>query len=148
MPGIIASLLGSVDSILGVRDNMGAATQPIHIVTRTWYADAGFTTNATQVGEGYPKDTQVALLPSPGIKNFSQNIHLREGGAVQQGDIILANVSKNKYPTKDSLMNTTAQPNVELFYLVNDKLYTVINVAEKYITWDVQIRELSNQTRY
>jgi hypothetical protein len=147
MSGVIASLLPAIDSILGVRDQIGAVIKPVYLVTRTWYTDVGYTTPASQIGEGYAKDVQVQMLPSPGLKNFAQDIRLREGGSVKSGDIILTSVSKNSY-TEAQLDGSSALPNVEKLYLVGAKLYQVINVAEKYVTWDVQLRELTNQTRY
>jgi len=139
MPGIIDSLLPAVDSILGVRDSAGAVIQPVFFVTRTW--------SGTQVGDGTAKDVEVQMLPSPGLKNFAQDIRLKEGGAVKAGDIILTNVSKNKFKEPD-LDGSSPALNVEKFFRVGAKIYQVINVAEKYVTWDVQIRELTNQVRY
>lgn len=139
MSGIIASLLPAIDSILGVRDQVGAVIQPVSLVTRTW--------SGLAVGDGTAVDTVVQMLPSPGLKNFSQDIKLREGGAVKSGDIILTSVSKNSY-TLVQLDGTSPAQNIEKLYLVGAKLYQVINVMEKYVTWDVQLRELSNQTRY
>lgn len=137
--GVIDSLLPAIDSILGVRDQIGAVIQPVYLVTRTW--------SGTQVGDGAATDTEAQLLPSPGLKNFAQDIRLREGGAVKQSDIILTNVSKNSY-TEAQLDGSSTGQNVEKFYRVGAKLYQVINVTEKYVTWDVQLRELTNQTRY
>lgn len=139
MPGVITSLLPAIDSILGVRDQIGAVIQPVYLVTRTW--------SGTQVGEGTAVDTEAQMLPSPGLKNFAQDIRLREGGSVQAADIVLHNVSKNSY-TEAQLNGTSPGANVEKFYRVGAKLYQVINVTEKYVTWDVQLRELTNQTRY
>lgn len=145
--GLIASLLPAIDSILGVRDQIGAVLQPVYFLTRTWYLDQQLTQPSDQVGNGYAKDTVVQMLPSPGIKNFSQDIRLREGGAVAAGDIILTDVSKNSY-TSDQLRGLPGVANIEKLYLVGTKVYQVINVVEKYVTFDVQVRELSNQTRY
>lgn len=147
MAGVIDSLLPAIDSILGVRDQIGAVIKPVSLVTRTWYTDIGLTTPSSQIGEGYAKDTVVRMSPSPGLKNFAQDIRLREGGSVKNSDIILSNVSKNSY-SEAQLDGTSSSVNVEKLYLVGDKLYQVINVAEKYVTWDVQLRELTNQTRY
>lgn len=146
MTGIVSALLPCVDSILGVRDSIGAIIEPVSILTRTWYSDSGLTVAATQP-EGYAKDSVSQVLPSPGMKQFSQDIRLREGGAVKAGDIILMGVSKNKYRETD-LDGSTPDQNIEKFFLIGSKIYQVINVTEKYVTFDVQVRELSNQTRY
>jgi hypothetical protein len=137
--GVIDSLMPAIDSILGVRDSIGAVIQPVFLVTRTW--------SGSTIGEGVAHDAEAQMLPSPGLKDFSQDIRLREGGSVKQGDIILTNVSKNSYKEAD-LDGSSSKANVEKLYRVGAKLYQVINVAEKYVTWDVQLRQLSNQTRY
>lgn len=145
--GLIDSLLPVTDSILGVRDSIGAVIKPVYFLTRTWFSDSGLTTPATSP-EGYAKDsTLVQMLPSPKIKDFSQDIRLKEGGSVKAGDIILSSISRNKYAEAD-LDGTTTAENIEKFYVVGVKLYQVINVKESYLTFSVQLRELTNQTRY
>jgi len=137
--GIIDSLLPAVDSILGVRDAIGAVIDPIYFVTRTWDGET--------MGEGAAIDTLEQMLPSPGLKDYSQSLQIKEGGAVKQGDIFLINVSRNKYSEAD-LDGSSSGVNVEQLYLVGDKLYQVISIKKKYVTWDVQLRELTNQRRY
>jgi hypothetical protein len=137
--GIIDSLLPAIDSILGVRDDIGAVIQPVYLVTRTW--------SGTRVGDGTAVDEEAQVLPSPGLKTFAHDVRIREGGAIKQGDIILQNVSKNRYIESDLDGSSTAT-NVEKFFRVGDYLYQSINVAEKYVTFDVQIRRLSSQERF
>ena len=146
MSGIVDAFLPCVDSILGIRDNIGALIHPVYLVTRTWFTDSGLTTPAT-APEGYAKDSSVQLLPTPALKDFSQDIRLKDGGSVKQGDIILSGVSKNKYASTD-LDGSLLGANIQLFFAVGVKLYQIINVTEKYVTFNVQIRELSNQSRY
>ena len=137
--GLIDSLLPAVDSILGVRDAIGAVIDPVYFVKRTW--------SGIEVGEGTPVDTLEQMLPSPQLKNYSQNMRLREGSVVKQGDIILHNVSRNKY-TEAQLDGSSTDTNVERLYMVGDKLYQVISIMKSYVTWDVHLREMSNQRRY
>lgn len=144
--GLVDSLLPCLDDILSVRDCIGAVIKPVWFLTRTWYTDAGLTI-AAAAPEGFAKESIVRLLPSPAMKDYSQDIRLREGGAVKQGDIILDDISKAKYVESD-LDATPLGANIERFYLVGTKLYQVINVTEKLLTWKVQLRQLSNQTRY
>lgn len=144
--GLIDSLLPMTDSILGVRDSIGAVIKPVYLLTRTWYTDSGLTIPAA-APEGFAKDSMIKVLPSPMIKDFSQDIRLREGGAVKAGDIILSSISRNKYQLSD-LDGTSSAPNIAKFYLVGVKLYQVINVTESYLTFKVQLRQLSNQQRY
>lgn len=137
--GIIDSLLPVVDSILGVRDSAGAVIDPVYFITRTW--------SGSEPGDGAAVDTKVQMLPSPGLKNYSQNVSLKEGGVVKAGDIILTNVSRNKY-TEADLDGSSPAGNIEKLFMVGTKLYQVINVMKKYVTWDVQIREISYQKRF
>lgn len=145
--GLIDSLLPVTDSILGVRDSIGAVIKPVYFLTRTWFSDVGLTTPATSP-EGFAKDSAlVQMLPSPKIKDFSQDVRLREGGSVKAGDIILQSISRSKYVEAD-LDGTTTAENIEKFFVVGVKVYQVINVKESYLTFSVQLRELTNQTRY
>lgn len=144
--GIVKAMLKGIDGVLGARDSVGAIIQPVYRVSRQWYTDVGLTTLATQP-EGFAKDTVTQLLPSPGMKQFSQDIRLREGGTVKAGDIILTGISRNKF-TEADLDGSSSSRGVQKFYLIGAKLYQVINVTAKYVTFDVQVRELSNQRRY
>jgi len=144
--GIVSGLLKGIDGVLGARDAVGAIIDPVYLLTRTWYSDSGFTTPATQP-EGFAKDSApVQILPSPMMKEYSQDVRLREGGSIKAGDIILKGISQNKYTFE--ALDTSDVENVEKFYLIGVKLYQIINVTKKYVTFDVQVRELTNQTRY
>lgn len=144
--GLIDDLKDSIDDILGVRDDIGAVLQPVYFVTRTWYTDEDLTTLASEIG-GYAKDEEVQMLPSPGIKDFSHDVRLREGGAIKQGDIILTNVSGNLFSESD-LDGTSPQKYIEKLFRVGPYLYQPINVRQKYVTWDVHLRKLSDHTSY
>lgn len=135
---LIKCLSKASDCILGVRDNVGAALKEVFIVTRTWSGD--------RPGNGQPEDEVCQLLPTPRIVDYSHSIRLQEHGAVKQGDIILKGISKHKYPNEDTVRGKTSERNVEIFYrLGDDELYKVIEVVEKHLTWNVQIRRLSAQ---
>lgn len=135
MAELIKDLLSITDSILGVRDELGAAIHKVFIVTKTWPSG--------EVGNGDPIIERVPFLPSPGLKNLSHDLEALQGGNYQQGDIILTNCSKQSYPTEPDVSLEQDDPAVEKFYELNGKLYQVINVVEKYITWDIQIRKVS-----
>jgi hypothetical protein len=81
------------------------------------------------------------------MKSFNQDVRLREGGAIKAGDIVLTGVSRNKYQ-QCNLDGTTPNKGVELLYMLGQTMYQVINVTQKYVTFDVQIRELTDQQRY
>lgn len=146
MSGLIDDLKESIDDILGVRDDIGAVLRPVFFVTRTWYSDEEKTVPATEIG-GYAIDEEVQMLPSPGLKDYSQDLRLREGGMIKQGDLVLTNVSGNLYSESD-LDGSSSAVNIEKFFRVGDAIYQVINVRPKYVVFDVQVRRLANQTRY
>ena len=139
MSGIIDSLKDCADSILGVRDGIGAALKPVFLFTRQWSGESP--------GDGIATDEETQVLPSPRVQDFSHSLSLREGGRVQQGDIFLRGISKNSYPDKNIVSCKSPTKRIEKFYRVGDDLYNVISVVEKHLTWSVQLRRLSSQTR-
>jgi len=137
---LIDSLIPNLDSTLGVRDSIGAVLHKVGIIVRTW--------SGKKPGDGQASDVLSAISPTPGLKEFTHDVRLLEGGAVKQGDIIVRGISKHRYPTEDLVDCSSLLRNVERFYLIDERLYTVINVKEGYVTWDVQVRKYSNQIRY
>lgn len=137
---LIKSLLPSADSILGLRQQIGVVIHAVFILTRTW--------PYSRVGEGTPDDVVEKISPSPKLKEYTHDIRLVEGGAVRQGDIVIQGLSKYQYPVEDMINAKTPSENIERFYLIDERLYQIIQVKEKYVTWDIQVRKLSNQTRY
>lgn len=136
---LLDSLLPNIDTVLGVRDSIGAQLHNVYMITRRW--------SGGRPGEGEASDTIEQLTPSPQIYEYGHDIRIVEGGAVKQGDIVLKNISKNKYTSKD-LDGRTDDKATERFYRIKERLYQVINVKERYLTWEVQVRKLSNQTQY
>lgn len=143
----INSLLPNIDAVLAIRDSIGINKQPVYFLTRVWWTDDTYTTQSDQIGDGVPKDTLSRMVPSPRIVDLSQSLNLREGGVVKQGDIILRDVSKNTY-SESQLDGSSQALNVEKLFLVGVKVYQVISLTEGYVTWKIQLRELTNQTRY
>jgi hypothetical protein len=137
MTGIIDGLLPNINDILGVRDDIGAALKPVYLVTRTW--------QGAEPSDGTSVDVVEQVLPSPRIVELSDAYKIREGGAVQQGDIMLKAVSKQTYPDKSVLDGSVDEQNVEKFFKVGDVLYRVINVREKFFTYEIQLRRVSKQ---
>jgi hypothetical protein len=140
MVPVYDDLLGDVDSILGIRDDLGVALHPVFIVTRTWSA-------GTELGEGDYSDTELQMLPSPRIKEFADDYKIKEGGAIQQGDIMLKMISKQSYPKRSDVDCSVDQQFIEKFYKINDIFYRVIFVWEQHVTWNVHLRRVSDQTR-
>jgi hypothetical protein len=136
---IVKSLIKGVNSVLSVREQIGAIKEPVSIVTRTWTGKA--------IGDGDFTDTEELINPQPGIKDLSHNLRLSEGGAIKQGDLIINCISKKTYPTEDLINGKSEWPTIEKFYKVGDSLYNVISVVQKYLTWNVQIRRHLAQVR-
>jgi len=138
--GLVHGLLDDIDSILGIRDDLGVALYDVFIVTRTW--------TGSENGEGTAKEEKAAVTPSPRILDMSDDSRIVPGGAVQLDDLMLRGISKNAYRNKVDVDCTSALQNIEKFFEVGGLLYSVVKVQEKQLTWNVQIRKLSNQKRY
>lgn len=134
----IDGLKKGINSILAVRDKIGILHE-VFIVTRTW--------SGGDVGRGEKSDRTHKVVPTPGIKAFSQDVRITEASAVQQGDIILRGISKVNYPLESDVDCSSTAKGVEKFFLIADKEYQVKNVTESYVTWDVQLRLRSGKVK-
>lgn len=140
MSNLIQSLKDDcLDDILGIRDEIGAALAQVYIVTRTWEGDG--------IGDGDYSDEVVQVLPTPGIRDYAHNLHVLQGGVIQQGDLILKMISKNTFPLHSDVDCQSTNPAIEKFYKVGNFFYRVIHVKEDHLTWDVHVRRISDQTR-
>lgn len=128
-----ASLSGCIDKILGIREGIGAQLSYVDIVERTW--------SGQRQGDGTFTDVLTRIMPTPGIMDYSHNVNITEAGAVKSGDLILKGISP-KY-TESQLKTITNTKNKEKFYKLGKHYYTCVNVVEKLVTWDVQIRKVS-----
>lgn len=136
---LIEDLKDCLDCVLGVRDDIGAVLSPTYLVTRTW--------TGSRLGEGTFSDSEAQLLPSPYIVDLSHNLNIPEAGTIKHGDIFLKNISKSSYPTEGELDGSSSAKNIEKLYRIGEFLYQVIRVKNNYLTWDVQVRRLSDQRR-
>lgn len=137
---LLDNLQLDVDSVLAIRGQIGAVLKKVQFLTRTW--------SGTRVGDGSATDVVLDMFPAPAVKEFGNDLRIVEGGMVKQGDNLLSSVSKQSYPNESDIDCTTSGPLVEKFYIVGGKIHTVINVKEKYLTWDILVRERADQTRY
>jgi len=134
LSGLRKSLEGCIDSILGIRECIGAQLADVFFVTRTWTGE--------RVGDGDFEDEVSQMSPTPQIKDYSHDIRVSEGGAVKQGDLILVGVSRNAYPDEATLRTDVADVRIEKMIKVGKHFYRTINVREKLVTWDMQIRKI------
>lgn len=131
MSDALTGLRKNLNSILGIRDKV-AIIHAVFQVTRSWSGD--------ELGEGVAQDDKVRILPTPRLKEYGNDVRIAEGGSIKQGDIILKGISKENYSEED-LECTTSSSNVERFWLIDDKEYTTINIRERYLTYEVQLRK-------
>jgi hypothetical protein len=133
MAKAVPSLLPCIDSVLGVRDAIGAVKRRVYLVTREW--------SGRTVGDGIYEDSEEEITPQPGIRDVGHDVRIQTGGAVQQGDLFVTNISKNRYSEENSINGYSDSKTIEKFYRIGDYLYTVIHVKEKHLTWHVQVRK-------
>ena len=139
MSNAVESLSKSINKILSVRETVGATLKKVSIITRTW--------SGTGIGFGTLSDVAKEIKPDPYVVDFSHDIRLREGGAIKQGDRLVKSISKENFPLESELDGSSSADNIEKFYDIGGILYQVITVREKYLTWNVHVRRLSDQTR-
>jgi hypothetical protein len=130
---IVDDVLSITDDILGLRDDLGAIKHHVYIVTRTWPATKGV---------GSYVETVEQVLPTPFLQDYSQDLRVREGGNIRQGDIMIKHISKQSYPLEVAVdCSVDDSKKVEKYYKINNRLYEVINVKEEYVYWNVQVRK-------
>lgn len=128
-----------MDAALSVRDCVGAALHPVQILTRTWSGE--------RPGDGTAVESLLDIYPTPQIVDYGHDIRGTQGGFIRQGDIILRGISKNKFPLESAIDCSTTSRKIEKFYFIAERLYTVIHVKDKPVTWDVHLRKRSDETR-
>ena len=137
MTNFVENLKSDIDSILGIRDEIGAVLKDVYIVTRYW--------EGSEIGDGNRIDREIKMFPSPRVVEFKNEYKTKEGGSVLNGDIVLKMISKQSYPHRCDVDCSTNEQNIEKFYKVGGIYYRVISVKEKYLVWEVQLRRVSKQ---
>jgi len=140
LSSIVNDILSITDEILGLRDDLGAIKHHVFIITRTW--------SGVEIGDGTPNDSNVQILPTPYLVDYSHSLRIREGGKIKEGDIILKMVSKQSYPDENTINCKVNDKKTEKYYYINGFLYEVISITSDYVYWNVQIRKTSKQTVY
>ena len=135
--GLIDDLTAVANSILGIRDDVGAVIEPVFLVTRTW--------TGAEPGLGSYSDVVAQILPSPAVRNLATDFRAQSAGTKELSEIMLHGVSKQSYPTRDMIDCTCATANIERFYRVSGKIFNVTKVESSYITWNVRAREASHE---
>jgi hypothetical protein len=136
MTKLVDSIKGCSDKIFEIRDKLGAALRPVYVVTRTWTGRAP--------GEGTMTEVVQELTPVPGIRDIAHDRLVKEGGTATEGDLIVYHISKRKYAESDINCKSAAKNVVKLFK-IGTEFYRVIHVHERYVSWDVHVRRLTDQ---
>lgn len=136
----ISDIQDVFDEAVQARNEIGAILSEVYIVTRKW--------TGAQPGSGIATECKQIIFPAPWIIDLSQDLRLREGGVVHQGDILLKQVSRKRYPKETDINCTSLDPKVEKFIEIDGYLYHVINVKKTYADWNIQVRRLVDQTRH
>lgn len=134
------SFLPCLDSILGIREQIGAEKADVYLVTRVW--------SGRVPGDGFHTDTEEMIRPKPMIVDLSHDIRLQEAGVVKQGDLFIRQISKARYPHEKDIDCQTTAKNIEKFYKVGEHYYTLIQVVERHLTWDIQVRKHVSRRDY
>jgi hypothetical protein len=132
-------ILEAVDCALEAKAAAGVDLAQVSILTRTWQGE--------YPGRGDASDVVVPIVPNPSVVQFNHDLRLKEGGRSREGDILVKSISKLRYLER-VIDGSSTSTSVEVFYVINDKLYNVISIEEKIGTWEVLCRRLSDQARY
>lgn len=121
-----------IDCALAAVEEMGLSIGPVKIIKRVW--------SGKKLGEGNVTDTVVQISPTPRIQQIKENHRNKEGGLEKRADVLLKMISKSKYPTKDELELISENKNTELYYMINEDLYELVEVIEKIAYWNILIK--------
>jgi len=136
---LIKDLLKDSNSILSIREDLGAQKHNVYFLVRTWSENV--------VGKGIPKDSVERMSPAPGLQEFPHDIEQRSGGKIMMGDIRLKMVSKLNYP-REKLELRGSSKGEERFYYINKNLYAVAGIQEYHLHYDLTLRKTSNSKVY
>jgi hypothetical protein len=139
MAGILDEISEGLDDLLGMRDDLGVALKEVWFVTHVW--------TGLEPGDGEKVEERKQVLPSPQIVDYSHNLKAMEGGAFEQGDLVLRQISKRKFPDRAEVVRASDSGNVEKFYEVGGELYRVISCTERHLWWNVQVRKITKGAR-
>ena len=133
MATLIESVRENIDSVLKIRDDLGAIKAEVFFKTRSW--DGG------RLGLGVATETITQILPSPSITRFEHRYSMKEIGRSKDGDLLLKAISINKYPNEADVLCRTNSKNIEKFYFIDGELYSPVSVEKKYFYWNVVVRK-------
>ena len=131
MTNLVERLRDKADRFFAVRERVGYK-QKVYLLTRTW--------PGPRVGTGQPTNAVTRIKPAPGIRDLSHRRQISTHGETIAGDIVLTGIAFNLY-SEELLGNTTNTPLTEKFYLIDGKTYSVANVSQKFVSWEVVLKK-------
>lgn len=132
---LVGAILPVLNNILGVRQKV-AYLGNLYRVTRTYDSDR---INYTE--------TEVEILPIPGISDRKRDVSFFKQGEIAVGDLFVTCISKSTY-THISQLETSEDPAslvLTLYKFVpfgrpqDGEYYLVSNIREKLVTWDMDL---------
>ena len=122
-----------VDCFTDLRDELGFGIADVFIVERQWRGE--------RIGDG-PFTDKIEKMPTPEIRDLSHDVRVSEAGAYKSGDLILRNISKDRFE-EDELRTDTGVDNKEKFIKVGNHFYRTIHIKERLVTWEIHIRKVA-----
>ena len=122
-----------IDCALAAVDDLGLNIAKVGLFKRVWSGD--------KLGQGKPTDSAEYFSPTPRIRQIRQAHSNKEGGLEKRGDIIIKMLSKSQYPEKDILEAISEKQNEEIYYIINDELYELVEVTEMVTHWNVIVKK-------
>lgn len=138
MPKLQKSLLKCINKILHSKECADALVHKVFHVERIWSGD--------HIGDGKYRDFKTEIYPTPSIIDYSHNLMASQGGNIQSGDLLLQGISKANYDRK-FLSPQTDSPNIERWFIIEDREYRAVSITEHLVTFNVLVRTKIAPTR-
>lgn len=145
---LVSELISSLDSVLKIREDLGAEKHFVYILKRE--------NPAPKELEGFGEKGQIKdilelkIFPSPRIMDYSHSLRLKEGGNIRQGDLVLKMISKNQYKKEDIDLSLKSGESKEIqrYYYINKEIYNLISITEDHCWFNIQVRKVSDSKVY
>ncbi len=118
-------------------ENLELFRHKVYMLTRTW--------SGGRIGSGDKEDVQVVISPTPYMRDYSHSVRLQENGVIKAGDVIIKYIPIENYPDESELETKTNIKNVQKFYVINNRIYTVVSIVEGYVYWNVHLRKTNKR---
>lgn len=132
MPTIRDDIYPVVDAIRDevVDEVAGLRLHDVVVVTRTW--------SGGERGRGTPTEEPLALTPRPRVRDPNPRERMAEAGRFEDGDRVVDKISVAY--TRAQLDGGQIGSAAEVFWTISGVPYRVVQVTEKFLQWEVQLR--------